>query len=235
MNYCVTPGWQSMCFAEPLLVGHRYKSYVKMIPTKDNPSIYLGDVYIMREGSDQEIIGMVGGIQFRSYPRILLDRFFSPPDQKATNDQSAGQSVQTSVSSSDSGQTPSETSDDESAAKSLEEPLPMNMPSTTPGPVKPKVMPVAPTGDKQKPKEDAPASNQSTSTKAILLVANEAGLDPEDLHDDASFADLGVDSLMSLVISEKLRTQIGVKVGGSLFLDYPTIGEMRTWLDEAYG
>jgi len=77
-------------------------------------------------------------------------------------------------------------------------------------------------------------SIESTSTKALKLVANEAGLDPQDLDDDANFADLGVDSLMSLVIAEKLRTDLGVKVGGSLFLDYPTIGDMRSWLDEAY-
>ena len=55
-----------------------------------------------------------------------------------------------------------------------------------------------------------------------------------DLEDDASFAELGVDSLMSLVISEKFRTELDVKVGGGLFLDYPTIGDLRKWLEEYY-
>jgi hypothetical protein len=39
---------------------------------------------------------------------------------------------------------------------------------------------------------------------------------------------------MSLVISEKLKSELGVKVGGSLFLDYPTIGDLKNWLDESY-
>jgi hypothetical protein len=33
----------------------------------------LGDVYVFQ---DDVIIGMVGGIQFRRYPRILMNRFF---------------------------------------------------------------------------------------------------------------------------------------------------------------
>jgi acyl carrier protein len=54
------------------------------------------------------------------------------------------------------------------------------------------------------------------------------------MEDDAHFANLGIDSLMSLVIAEKFRTELDVKVGGSLFLDYETIGDLRQWLDEYY-
>ena len=39
---------------------------------------------------------------------------------------------------------------------------------------------------------------------------------------------------MSLVIAEKFREQLGVVVNGSLFLEYPTIGGLRSWLDEDY-
>ncbi|RMZ83617.1 hypothetical protein DV738_g925, partial [Chaetothyriales sp. CBS 135597] len=158
-NYCVTPGWKSMRFAEPLVAGAKYRSYVKMIPTKEDASIFNGDVYIMRQ-SDGAIIGMVGGINFRSYPRILL-------------------------------------SHNGTAA--------------------------------------APAAAESTTTtKALQLIADEAGLELEDLQDDAGFASLGIDSLMSLVISEKFRSEFNIVVGGSLFLDYPSIGDLRKWLDEAY-
>lgn len=37
---------------------------------------------------------------------------------------------------------------------------------------------------------------------------------------------------MSLVIAEKLREQLGIAVSGSLFLEYPTVGDLRAWLLE---
>lgn len=68
-NYCVTPDWNSMRFAKPLVPVAQYRSYVKMIPTVEDPTIFSGDVYIMQ---DNVIVGKVGGIQFRRYPRVLL-------------------------------------------------------------------------------------------------------------------------------------------------------------------
>ena len=90
-TFCVTPGWQSMRFARPLHAGGKYRSYVKMIPTEDDPSVYLGDVYVMEDGV---IMGMVGGIKFRRYPRMLLSRFFfieacSPHRAKESTQQSS--------------------------------------------------------------------------------------------------------------------------------------------------
>jgi acyl carrier protein len=67
-----------------------------------------------------------------------------------------------------------------------------------------------------------------------MLIAKEAALEISDLEDDANFADLGIDSIMSLVIAEKFRTELDIKVGGSLFLDYPTIGDLRKWLEKYY-
>jgi monodictyphenone polyketide synthase len=39
---------------------------------------------------------------------------------------------------------------------------------------------------------------------------------------------------MSLVISEKFREALGVTVTGSLFLEYPTVGDLKSWLLEYY-
>lgn len=83
--YCVTPGWESLRLARSLKAGGKYRSYVKMIPTLDDASIYLGDVYIF-EG--ETIIGMVGNTQFRRYPRILLSTFISAPDESKSSAES---------------------------------------------------------------------------------------------------------------------------------------------------
>jgi iterative type I PKS product template protein len=221
-DYCVTPGWASMRFAKPLVAGQKYRSYVKMIPTKDEPSVYVGDVYIMQDG---EIVGMVGGIQFRRFPRILLSRFFSPPDKQAASSEAAPKAVTVSTPAA--------------ALKAVikQQPtpaLPVNLPAATPAPLAKAVVvednkPAAPA------QEATPAAaTNSVTTRALALIAKEAALELSDLEDEAEFANLGIDSLMSLVISEKLKSELDVKVGGSLFLDYPTIGDLRVWLDECY-
>jgi iterative type I PKS product template protein len=217
-NYCVTPGWSSMRFAKPLVPGAKYRSYVKMIPTIEDPTVYFGDVYIMQENT---IMGMVGGIEFRRYPRILLARFFSPPDKMAALE----------------GKTAT-------AKPSVPAPKPVVEATPPSATIKPEKTQSTPSPAEITPAEPKPpaaettvelaASPGSITAKALILIAKEAALEISDLEDDASFSHLGVDSLMSLVISEKFRTELDVKVGGSLFLDYPTIGDLRKWLEEYY-
>ncbi|EED18910.1 polyketide synthase, putative [Talaromyces stipitatus ATCC 10500] len=213
-NYCVTPGWNSMRFAKPLLPGAKYRSYVKMIPTVEDPTVYFGDVYIMQ---DNVIVGMVGGIQFRRYPRILLARFFSPPDKMPVMEAKAP----VAKSSVSTPQPVTEAKHPSAADKS--ESLPSSV-ETIPAESKP----VA------KANVESAVSSNSITTKALALIAKEAALEISKLEDDASFSHLGIDSLMSLVISEKFRTELDVKVSGSMFLDYPTIGDLRKWLEEYY-
>ena len=229
-NLCVTPGWRSMRFARPLVAGGKYRSYTKMIPTPEDPTVYLGDVYILQ---DATIIGMVGSIQFRRYPRILINRFFSAPDEApklhaaaaATSSSKPAPAhlkpapkaaVVTEAVTSTKSAPANSTSD--LAASSVAVPTVVN--AAGPLPLNPDVT--------------ISAESNSTAARAIALIANEAALELADLHDEASFASLGVDSLMSLVIAEKFREELGVTVGGSLFLEYPTMGDLRGWLEEYY-
>ena len=80
-NFCVTPGWGSLRMARPLVAGTSYRSYVKMIPTAEDASIYLGDVYVLQ---GDEIVGVMQAMKFRRYPRVLLNRFFLSPDTKSS-------------------------------------------------------------------------------------------------------------------------------------------------------
>lgn len=243
-HFCVTPGWNSMRFATKLEAGEKYQSYVKMRPTLEDPTVFMGDVYIMQSDS---IVGMVGGITFRKYPRILLNRFFSPPD--------AGQAS----SSSKASTTPKPLV--APASKPAAEPLkpkpaprPAQLASSTSSgastPIEPMWTPSAEKSEASEPptptepaakKVPPPVASASdvdagegVAVKAMRLIADETAVDEEDLVDEASFASLGVDSLMSLVIAEKFRDDLGVNVSGGLFLEYPTIGALRGWLVENY-
>jgi iterative type I PKS product template protein len=219
-NFCVTPGWSSMRFARPLVAGARYRSYVKMIPTAEDAAVYLGDVYILQAG---EIVGVVGGIKFRRYPRLLLSRFFSAPDEAGSKHQ------QVVAASARSSHVPAKTAPIAPIATKATKAIAIPHEDAGKAAGNADLAGLGADGE-----ADASLDTDSTSAKAIAMVAKEAALDPEDVHDEATFASLGVDSLMSLVIAEKFREELGVTVGGSLFLEYPTVGDLRSWLQEYY-
>ncbi|KAI0972477.1 hypothetical protein F4678DRAFT_460698 [Xylaria arbuscula] len=220
-NYCVTPGWRSMRFAKPLVAGAKYRSYVKMIPTVEDSSVFLGDVYIMQDGS---IIGLVKAIKFRKYPRILLNRFFSAPDEATPSSEVAASKATKPVVSTVATQ-----------IATLSPPGSKLVVSASSTPKKPGVVEIAPAPvTKPIKSEESEEQAQTVTAKAMSLIAREAAMEEKDIPDKTSFAELGVDSLMSLVISEKFREELGVVVPGSLFLEYPTIGDLRSWLSEYY-
>jgi acyl carrier protein len=217
-KFCVTPGWKSMQFARPLVPGGQYRSYVKMIPSDEDPSAFFGDVYILQDGA---IMGMVRGIEFHQYPRILLRRFFSPPTDT---------SISKTTSRHFKAEMPSEPSSFTAiASESAEKSAPSGHSDLVHDSRKDGLGLALNTEHLPAGSCDQPVT---VTTGALELIAEEAGLKVSDLQDDTSFGDVGIDSLMSLVISEKLRAKYNIKVGGSLFLDYPTIGELRHWLEQ---
>lgn len=62
---------------------------------------------------------------------------------------------------------------------------------------------------------------ENIATKAVFLIFREVGLDSAKTDDDARFAELRIDSLMSLLISEKVCEELDVAVSGSLFSRMP--------------
>ncbi|KAG8169429.1 hypothetical protein KVR01_000174 [Diaporthe batatas] len=241
-NYCVTPGWRSMRFACALEPGAAYRSYVKMIPTEQDPTVYLGDVYVLQPET-HTIIGMVQGIQFRRYPRILLNRFFSPPDGASAPTVAAAPG---SVAVVKKKETPAMTSADRfrndiAVTASAPAPMPIVNGFKTEGyngdhgpGVEKASDNVTRTPEAAEVSTNLDVEADTITSKALRIIAGEAGLDLAEVSDDSGFAELGVDSLMSLVIAEKFREQLNVVVNGSLFLEYPTLGDLRAWLEEYY-
>jgi len=241
-KFCVTPGCRSMRFAKDLVAGGKYRSYVKMIPTDEDPNIFLGDVYCLQ---GDEIIGMVEGIKFRAYPRVLMNRFFTPRDvaaKGANTNSPVAVAAHAAPKKTVNGDAPTKpfrpltngvatepTSRTPAAPAHTEKPHV----AVAPEPAKaPAPAPVSVNGNASSAAPDL--GSDSIAAKAVALLAREAALDPSELHDDASFANLGVDSLMSLVLAEKFRDDLGVVINGSLFLEYPTVGDLRRWLVEYY-
>ncbi|CAG8256653.1 unnamed protein product [Penicillium nalgiovense] len=62
----------------------------------------------------------------------------------------------------------------------------------------------------------------------LALIGEELGVEPSELQDDTTFADLGLDSLMSLSITGRLPEELDLEaIPSSLFTDFPTIGPMK--------
>ncbi|EHL03829.1 putative sterigmatocystin biosynthesis polyketide synthase [Glarea lozoyensis 74030] len=66
----------------------------------------------------------------------------------------------------------------------------------------------------------------------IFLQADESGIAVSDLSDDSNFADIGVDSLLSMVIGSRFREELGLELDAdfSIFVDLPTVAHLKSFL-----
>lgn len=258
--FYVTPGCDSFRLIEPLSAASRYRNYVRMTPCDREPGMYSGDVYILR---DNAIIGKLEQIRFRRVPRLLMDRFFSPPsttstpaskaparpvkstpqtttkpppiDQKRTLPASTGTSSSSSSSfsalSNDAARNTPVSKGSASSASSLHEPdeAAVNKPDVK---ISNEPIPTSTHTRGETEAKEAPAGSESEiSAQCLSLIAQETGLTLSDLDLSATFVQLGIDSLMSLVLTEKFRVQLGVEVKSSLFLECETVADMKSWIE----
>ncbi|CAK7211744.1 Type I Iterative PKS [Sporothrix bragantina] len=70
----------------------------------------------------------------------------------------------------------------------------------------------------------------SVVTQVFDILAKEIGVSNDELVDNVAFADLGVDSLMSLTVSGRIREELDVDLHSNAFVDYPTIGAFKKYL-----
>jgi iterative type I PKS product template protein len=307
--FFITPGYKSMRFAKPLKPGGLYRSYVKMLPTNE-PNMYAGDVYIL-DGSD--VVGMMEGILFRKWPRIMINRFFVPPDMEkvviskpksktksgdsradrplVTKDvglpfehqssaeknypyadkshpsqgknhlslekKNYGYPAMTNIRVYAHPDSPKATpngvgsmlngvreipdgvgemlNDVDSmpngvrAISNKVAPMPNRVGTLANGmgarPTKPRTMHAV-------PKREVTAKSSIVS-HVLAIISEETAIDVAELTEDASFFDLGIDSLMSLVLTQKLRSEIDIDVQDSLFIEFPTVRHLCQWLEKS--
>lgn len=70
-------------------------------------------------------------------------------------------------------------------------------------------------------------------TQALSVVAAETGIELSELTDDTAFADLGVDSLLSLTVAGELREKFGLEIESSVFTDCPTVKDLKQFLGQS--
>ena len=224
--FYVTPGWGSCRMDGPLKPGVGYRSYVRMFLTEE-PNMHAGDIYVLQ---DDVIVAMMGVMKFRRVPRLLMEQFFSPPDLKKKS--TAGEVPAKPVATTTAAAVPAL----KKAQPATVPPLPdIEAPAVSASRLGEKVP--GPASEMSKPTTieaatPAIALANSVIADCLRLIAGETGLDVDELTDDASFIELGVDSLMSLVLSEKFRSELRLDVKSSVFIECSNIGELKEWLEQ---
>ncbi|KAJ5345900.1 Acyl transferase/acyl hydrolase/lysophospholipase [Penicillium brevicompactum] len=64
----------------------------------------------------------------------------------------------------------------------------------------------------------------------LQIIASEVGVEVSELTDDVMFADLGVDSLLTISIVARLNSVLDQEVPNSLFADHPSVRELQGYL-----
>lgn len=72
----------------------------------------------------------------------------------------------------------------------------------------------------------------SVVTQVMDILAKEVGVSDDELADNIAFADLGVDSLMGLTVSGRLREDLDLDINSHAFVDHSTIGAFKAYLQQ---
>ena len=160
----------------------------------------VGDVYVF-DGED--MVALVGGVKFQAIPRSLLNKLLPPISGIADRPSAQALSPLNDVNSH------SKTEHPETVKKSA-------LPSTKA------------THDPRLSTSLSQYGDSSVLAAFMSIVADELGLEPSELSDGAICVDVGLDSLMSLSITGRLREELGLDIPTSLFVDKATIGEAKS-------
>ncbi|EFX02617.1 polyketide synthase [Grosmannia clavigera kw1407] len=71
---------------------------------------------------------------------------------------------------------------------------------------------------------------KSITSEVMDILATEVGVSHDELDDNIAFADLGVDSLMALTVSGRIREELDLDLHSNVFVDQPTIGSFKGYL-----
>lgn len=228
--FYVTPGCETFRLLRPLSPAARYRSYVRMFALPGEPGMYAGDLYILDRGSG-EVVGEVGQLRFRQVARLLMDKFFSPPDGAGAGAGGSHAHVRASEPVRMAAVAERVAVAPKTTAESLEAAVAVSTVNAT-GTKDIGTPSQLETKNKASASSEAAWSSSGIVNDCIGLIARETGLEASELKGESTFVQLGVDSLMSLVLSEKFRAELALEVKSSLFLECPTISEFAAWLEQ---
>ncbi|SPJ88310.1 probable polyketide synthase that catalyse the condensation of one acetyl-CoA and six malonyl-CoA resultin [Fusarium torulosum] len=162
---------------------------------------FAGDLYILDE--DETIVGVYGDITFQGLPRRVLNTVL-PTANSVPVDAPRGR-------------------------RELPPPI-LDVPAARLGERPPPATPAGPRPAFPLPHAVDPSMN-SQLRPLLRILSEEIGLTLDILSDDElDFVDHGVDSLLSLTITGRMREELGLDIDSSAFLTCPTLGSFKKFL-----
>ena len=74
----------------------------------------------------------------------------------------------------------------------------------------------------------------SKVTQALSIIAEESGLAFKDLTNETNFSDVGIDSLLAMAVSTRLKDELDIDLDfNELFFESPTVGDFKIFLGES--
>lgn len=87
--------------------------------------------------------------------------------------------------------------------------------------------------------ETTPSGATSVSTEStastvsldlvLTIICEESGIPLPEMKDDTTFAEMGVDSLLTLMIASRFREDLELDLEPSFFVDHPTVGALKRY------
>ncbi|KAH8199594.1 hypothetical protein TruAng_006244 [Truncatella angustata] len=208
----VNRGWDSLRIFKDVSHTANYQLYAKMI--RQEGTMYKGDVVVLDE---EGITASFKGVALRGIPRKAFDMVLQAANEGRELSGSSGVNAARAVVSLK----PQSTQHSGVVTAHV-----VAQPATATVAVH---LPAATVITRQTPKR---ATSKYPSALAIIL--EETGIAENELSDDSAFADMGVDSLLSMVINSRFKEELGLDIedeSNSVFMTYPTIKHFKDLLN----
>ncbi|KAK4695140.1 hypothetical protein P7C71_g2556, partial [Lecanoromycetidae sp. Uapishka_2] len=199
----ISTGLEALHIFVELSESKTYSTYVSIQPT-EKKDVLSGDVYVF---DGDVLVAICSSIHFHRMTKKVLKVIFkqSQPKPVASTAASA-QSTEKGkpakpkvrVQKSSEPDTPDKSSSD----------LDTDTPATSPQP------------------SDAEENEPDKAVTLLGIVASESGFDLDEMEPSTLFADMGVDSLMSIAIISAAEKQMGLELPASFFNDFPTVSDV---------
>ncbi|UNI24282.1 Noranthrone synthase [Purpureocillium takamizusanense] len=223
----VNHGWRSLQLYEELSQSKSYWSYVKMSQdTSSNEGFWRGNCIMLDD--KHNIVAFFEHITLRRVETRIFHRVLEasyPSRVKSAKPGTVGPETRAARNP------PVKPTVQVSPAKAVPTSEKTNVNAVKPGHATIVTIPV---GAESPPVEvvRAPPNKPSKIGPALIIIAEETGLALADLTDETNFAEIGVDSLISMVIASRFREELDLDLDleFSLFLDLPTVHDLRKFL-----
>ncbi|KAF2464727.1 polyketide synthetase [Lindgomyces ingoldianus] len=164
-------------------------------------NLWTGDITIF---SGDRAVGVVKSIRIQGLPRRLLKFILSqaskPPKPKAKD------------------------------AKSTSPASRPAQPSVSKAPPAVRAASVKDVPVTQQFQEDSLLAAGSMVARALEIISEQSGVPASELRDDTRFDDIGIDSLLSLMITSLFAEELGINADSTLFLENGTVADVKRFL-----